>query len=119
MRALLLGSPEYFNLIGGSNDSFVSALYRDVLGRAVDSGGQQGWVQVLSNGADRGAVAGAILRTTEGSGDEVQDLYYWLLHRAADPAGLQSFTSDLQQGMPVELIVAILSGSPEYAATRT
>jgi hypothetical protein len=38
---------------------------------------------------------------------------------AADPAGLQSFSSDLQQGMAVEQIVAILAGSPEYAAMRT
>jgi uncharacterized delta-60 repeat protein len=119
MRALIIGSAEYFNLNGGTNDAFVQAVYHDVLYRGIDSGGQQGWDQVLNNGADRGAVAGAILRTTEGSDDEVQGLYFWLLHRTSDPAGLQSFTSDLQQGTPVEQIVAILAGSPEYAATRT
>jgi uncharacterized delta-60 repeat protein len=119
MRALVLGSREYFQLAGSTNDAFVANVYRDALGRPVDNGGQQSWNQALNNGADRGAVAGAIMRSPEGNADEVQYLYHWLLHRAADPAGLQSFTSELQQGTPVEQLVAIIMGSLEYAGTRT
>jgi uncharacterized delta-60 repeat protein len=119
MRALVMGSPEYYQLAGGTNDAFVARVYGDVLGRAVDSGGQQTWDQALSAGADRGAVAGAIMRSTEGNGEEVQYLYHWLLHRPADAAGLQGFSAELAQGTPVEQLIAILAGSPEYAATRT
>jgi hypothetical protein len=116
MRALVMGSPEYYQLAGGTNDGFMASVYHDVLNRSVDSGGQQYWDPILSNGADRGAVAGAIMRSTEGANDEVEGLYQTLLHRAADAAGLQSFTNDLQQGMPVEQLVAITMSSPEYAA---
>jgi hypothetical protein len=123
MRALLLGSPEYFSITppntAAGNDSFVADVYRDVLGREVDSVGAQFWGQALSSGADRSAVAASIMRSAEGNADEVQGLYRWLLHRAADPGGLQSFSTDLEQGMPVEQIVAVIAGSPEYAATRT
>jgi uncharacterized delta-60 repeat protein len=119
MRALVMGSPEYYQLAGGTNDAFVARVYGDVLGRPVDSGGQQFWDQALSAGADRGAVAGAIMRSTEGNGDEVQYLYHWLLHRPADAAGLQGFSTELAQGTPVEQLIAILAGSPEYAATQT
>jgi uncharacterized delta-60 repeat protein len=119
MRALVLGSQEYYNLAGGTNDAFVAAVYRDVLGRPVDSVGQQAWDQDLTNGLPPSALAAAIMRSAEGNADEVQGLYHWLLHRAADPTGLQAFTSDLAQGMSQEQIVAILAGSPEYAATRT
>jgi hypothetical protein len=119
MQALVIGSPEYYQLAGGTNDAFLASAYHDVLNRPIDSGGQQGWDRILSNGADRGAVAGAIMRSTEGANDEVEGLYQMLLHRSADAAGLQSFTNDLQQGMPVEQVVALIMGSPEYAATRT
>jgi uncharacterized delta-60 repeat protein len=119
MRAMILGSAEYYQDAGNSNDGFVTAIYRDLLGRVADAGGRQGWDQALMNGTSPTTVAMNILRSAEGSAYEVEGLYYWLLHRAADPAGLQSFSSDLQQGTPVEQIVAIIAGSPEYAATRT
>jgi uncharacterized delta-60 repeat protein len=119
MRALLLGSQEYYELAGGTNDAFVAAVYRDVLGRPVDSAGQPAWDQDLMNGLPPSALAATIMRSGEGDADEVQGLYRWLLHRAADATGLQSFSSDLQQGAPVEQLVAIIAGSPEYAATRT
>jgi uncharacterized delta-60 repeat protein len=118
LRAVLLGSSEYFADSGNTNSGFVSALYRDVLGRPVDSGGQQGWSQVLASGASRTAVAGSIIRSFEGNNREVSDLYFWLLHRAPDSVGLQAFAQQLAQGIPVENIAATLIGSAEYAATR-
>ena len=36
-----------------------------------------------------------------------------LLHRAADPAGLRAFTMDLQDGVPIEAIIAAIVGSQE------
>src|SRR5262249_662405 len=48
IKAVFLGSAEYFqNRAGGTNDGFVTALYRDVLGRAADAGGRQFFNQVL------------------------------------------------------------------------
>src|SRR5207253_6456122 len=56
-RAIMLGSPEYFNLHGGTNDGFVNALYQDVLGRAPEPNGQAYWLQQLASGKSRTDVA--------------------------------------------------------------
>jgi hypothetical protein len=39
----ICASLEYFNRSGGTNAAFLSALYHDVLGRAVDPTGASGW----------------------------------------------------------------------------
>ncbi len=36
--------------------------------------------------------------------------------RDADPAGLMTFTTALQQGAPTEVILSIIAGSDEYIA---
>jgi uncharacterized delta-60 repeat protein len=118
LRAVLLGSAEYYTVSGSSANGFVASVYIDVLERPVDPGGAQAWSQLLADGATRTAVAAAIIRSTEGNNVEVTDLYFWLLHRAPDAFGLQLFTQDLAQGVPAEAIVAAMIGSPEYASTR-
>jgi uncharacterized delta-60 repeat protein len=116
LRAVLLGSAEY--LTGSSASGFVASVYIDVLQRPVDSGGAQGWGQLLADGATRTAVAAAIIRSSEGNNVEVTDLFFWLLRREPDAFGLQLFTQDLAMGVPSEAIVAAMIGSPEYASTR-
>jgi Domain of unknown function (DUF4214) len=56
--------------------------------------------------------------SAEGASDEVGAAYGWLLHRAADPAGLQAFTADLENGVPMEAILAAIVGSNEYLSDR-
>jgi uncharacterized delta-60 repeat protein len=119
LRAKLLGSAEYFADAGGSNNTFLKALYQDVLNRSIDSGGAQTWGQALQNGTSREVVAAAILASLEQDRDQVQGLYQWLLHRSADPGGLQTFVQELQRGTPSEQMVAAIAGSPEYFLTRT
>jgi hypothetical protein len=46
----------------------------------------------------------------------MQALYLELLRRPADPNGLATFTTTLQQGMSVEAVFALLAGSDEYVA---
>jgi hypothetical protein len=48
----------------------------------------------------------------------VKALYFWLLHRPSDPTGLQDFTGAIQNGNPVEAVVAAIIGSAEYLANR-
>jgi uncharacterized delta-60 repeat protein len=119
LRAVLLGSAEHFTVSGNSTSGFLSSLFVDVLGRPIDAGSEQAWSQVLADGASRTAVAAAIIRSTEGNDHEVSDLYFWILHRAPDAFGLQSFANELAQGIPMENIAATLFGSGEYATTRT
>jgi hypothetical protein len=118
LRALLLGSGEYFQIAGNTNATFLAALYRDILGRSIDSYGLQAWTQVLSEGFSRTDVAGAILTSPEAYADEVQVIYRALLHRPADSAGLQAFTTDLEKSVPIEAIIAAIIGSQEYLTNR-
>jgi uncharacterized delta-60 repeat protein len=118
LRAILLGSDEYArNHFGGNSSlSFLEGVYHDVLYRTLDSGGQTTWILAQNNGASNTAIAGAIIRSTEGAGDEVQDLYHGLLHRAPDATGLSAFRNDLQNNVSDELVLAMIAGSDEYAA---
>ena len=47
---LFFGSPEYYARSGGTDTSFVTALYRDILGREPDPGGLAYWVDRLDTG---------------------------------------------------------------------
>jgi uncharacterized delta-60 repeat protein len=117
LEANLLGSDEYFaGRGGGNNNSFLQGVYRDVLGRSLDSSGSQTWNQALSAGVSRTDVAAAILASRESDTDEVQALYAKILRRTADSSGLSFFTNDIQQGVPNEAVLATLAGSDEYFA---
>jgi len=114
LRAHLLGSAEYFADSGNTNGGFVTAVYRDVLGRPVDLGGGRAWQGALAAGASPLAVAVTIINSPEAISDEVTGLYFRLLHRAPDPIGLQVFSQALEQGVPTELMLSAIIGSPEY-----
>jgi hypothetical protein len=48
VKALMLGSPEYFQRAGSTNLAFLQALYHAVLNRALDPAGQSGWSAALA-----------------------------------------------------------------------
>jgi hypothetical protein len=118
MRADILGSPEFFADSGGTNSGYVSALYLQALGRPADSSGAAFWENALANGMSRTSVASGFIMSQEGSNDEVDWLYYWLLHRSPDPTGLQGFSQDVQRGVATQAIIAAIMASPEYAMMR-
>jgi uncharacterized delta-60 repeat protein len=115
VEAQVLASPEYFQRNGGTGAGFVAALYRDVLGRVMDPGEGQAFVQVLAQGVSRTWVARAVLTSPEAAGDRVQADYHQYLRRAADVAGLNAFTDALVRGtQDDEQIIAAMLSSPEY-----
>ncbi len=116
MEAFLLGSDEYFKMAGGSNTSFLQAVYQLVLHRPIDSTGSQSWGKALAAGASRTAVAVAILASLEFDRLETQILFANWLHRSPDPSGLDTFTNLLQQGVSNETAIAIILSSDEYFA---
>jgi hypothetical protein len=117
VEANLLESDEYFqSRSGNDNLMFVTALYRDVLGRDVDSIGMQSFVVPLANGLSRTAVVLGILSSGEAVQREVNLLYEKYLFRPADDSGLQHFTQAMQQGTAPENVIATLLGSDEYAS---
>jgi hypothetical protein len=73
-------SPE-FQALHPSNDSFVTALYQDVLGHAPSPDAQAAWVNQLNMGESRAQVALTILNSSEDQGDVVSAYYDAFLHR--------------------------------------
>jgi hypothetical protein len=107
--------PQPPNPAGLSSDQlYVGALYRDILGRQPDVSGLNFWVQQLQNGVSRTMVAQDIVRSNEHLTAEVTNYYQVFLNRAPDLAGLTSFVSALQAGFTEEQIVLAIVSSPEF-----
>ena len=113
VKAIMLGSPEYFQRAGSSNLAFLQALYHTVLNRALDPAGQSGWSAALAR-EDRATVAAQLLASPEAEQDLVAAGYLQYLHRPADPAGLAGWLTHLQQGMSDQTLTANLLGSDEF-----
>jgi hypothetical protein len=112
----LVSSPEYFARAGGSNAGFLTALYRDLFGRPIDPDGAAGWGSLLNQGWSRATVANALMGSLEAKEVIVAGFYQRFLHRAAEGNALTSFATALSHGMRDEQLIALLVGSPEYAA---
>jgi hypothetical protein len=66
IAASFLGSAEVQSRFGGTtNAQFVEQLYESALHRSADSGGLQGWTNLLDNGVSRADVASGISLSPE------------------------------------------------------
>jgi hypothetical protein len=99
LEATIAGSPEYLQRAGGTNDTFLTAVYQDALGRPVDSVGQSLGSQALNTGTSRTALADTVFASQEGLQQFVQNQYSQFLNRSADPVGLNASTTALQLGV--------------------
>jgi autotransporter-associated beta strand protein len=138
LQAVIAGSQEYFQRAGGTNNGFLTAVYRDALSRAVDSVGQSLGSQALANGTSRTDLAEVVFTSQEGLEDLVQSFYRQFLRRAADSIGLNASTAALQArvqqqqqamhlteeqrehpappaGASVDQLVGVIVGSDEYS----
>jgi uncharacterized protein (TIGR03118 family) len=111
----LLGSDEYFTHHGGTNDSFLQALYHDTVNRPVDALGQQTFGGLLAAGVPRSSVALSLLGSAELASDEVRALFGRLLRQPATAAQVNSALSLVEVGAVDELVTE-LAGSNEYFA---
>src|SRR5262249_5227938 len=115
LRAILLGSDEYYVGSGGNTDTgFLSALYQDVLGRAIDSSALASSPRQLTTEASRGGLARQLLSSDEGSHDRVEELYQWILQRAAAPNGQSTSGETLHNGGSEQNVIPALASSDEY-----
>ena len=114
VKAVILGSREYFARAGGTDAAFLTALYRDVLGRSVDPSGQKAFGGALAAGTAPPAVAAAVLGSPEGFQDVVAACANVSCARPPAPFGLASFVDALHHGASDAAILAAITGSPEY-----
>jgi hypothetical protein len=63
--ALIVGSSEYYEHVGGTDTKFVEALYKDILSRTADPGGLAYWIGRLDAGLDRPTLVLRFVRNDE------------------------------------------------------
>lgn len=113
VKQSILASEEFFLKNGGTNESFLAALYLAVLEREIDPFGQVEFLRVLNFGASRAEVVRIVLDSAEGVSNQVSDAYELFLGREADAGGMESWTN-FAMNDPTRFLVEFLS-SEEYA----
>ncbi|CAN5315462.1 hypothetical protein BH10PLA2_BH10PLA2_14180 [soil metagenome] len=109
-RTLLDGS--------GSHTQVVTQVYRDFLGREPESTGLAFWAATLDQGTlNARSMVLAIESSPEFHSHEIQNLFNGLLHRPAEPAGLQNWQNYMAAGGNYAgLQTAVLASSEYFAA---
>jgi cyclophilin family peptidyl-prolyl cis-trans isomerase len=102
-----------------TNETFITQLYHDLLGRAPDGGAVPFWTGQMSSGLSRMQVAMEILNSQEGLIHQVDNLYQTLLGRQADEGGLELSVRALQHGDSLNHIRSVIVGSDEYFKLHT
>ncbi len=114
VSAELVGSNEYLQAHGGTNASFLDALFAAALGRAVDADSQAYFAEQLAAGTTRQQIAAQIFASDEYQHVLAGALFSKYLHRPADAAGIDHFASELHGGLSDELAIAELVASQEF-----
>lgn len=114
VRAEMLVSNEYFQKHGSDNKNLVDTLYRDLLKRDADQGGEAHWLAVLNSTNSRAAVVSGLMENTERHRIEVQENYNDVLNRNPDNLGEQSWVTSLDHGMKERDLIERLAGSQEF-----
>jgi len=96
LRGTLIASDEYFLRSGGTLESYIAALYRDILRRGAAPDEIAWWVGHVSR-AGRQAAPDGVWRSLESAQLRVHELYGRFLDRAADPTGLGTWAPYWQQ----------------------
>jgi hypothetical protein len=122
--AAIAATDEFFNLAGGSNGGFVTALYHDLLGRSSDAQGMAFWQGRLDAGASHRDVALGFVKSAEFHGLQVDDpsalfaaepgWYQTYLHRDGDRAGTSFFDAQLAAGQTAQTVQLEMLATPEY-----
>ncbi|HEV3341819.1 MAG TPA: DUF4214 domain-containing protein, partial [Pirellulales bacterium] len=128
LAADLAASDEFFNTAGGNTNTinWVDAVYKLLLGRTADPGGETYWNNQLtalmkSESAHdaRLQIAQAIAGSQENNTDLINADYFHFLGRAADPPGLAYWLKQFAAGKTNEDVIAGFTGSPEYYKDKT
>jgi uncharacterized repeat protein (TIGR01451 family) len=107
-------SAEYYSQAGGTDQGWLDALYRDVLGRSADAAGETNWLQVLATGASRFKIALAFANSVEHESRVIGADYQRYLGRNANAAEVAGWVNTFQHGMSDERVAAAFVASDEF-----
>jgi hypothetical protein len=111
----LVSSPEYYEVRGGGTaDGFLTAVFQDALGRAIDPAALTYFEGQMAGGASAADVAAAIFSSDEYHRVRVSEFFQELLNRPADPGALTYFAGELDDGLTDQYVIGQLLASDEY-----
>jgi hypothetical protein len=111
----LVGSAEYFANNGGTTASFVSAAFRDILGRTLsDPTGEAFFAAQIQAGASRTTVALELLTSAEYRTDLVASYYSTFLGRSGSTNEIKLWANSLTSGLRDENVISNFVSSQEY-----
>jgi hypothetical protein len=113
LRALLYGSPEYYQRAGGTDSAFLAALFPDVVGQPVDAGTDNVLLGLLGEGVSRAALAQVLLHTPAASQRQVSQFFQQFLGRAPGAAEVSAH-ADLVATGRADLDLALILASDEF-----
>jgi hypothetical protein len=114
LEAQLIGTPEYFNHAGGSNQAWVNRMYFDLLGRSPDLQGEAAWVNALGAGMPRSLAAYGFASSAEHEAIIVRNDYEVFLGRPASDGEVGGWVQGFGEGLRNEDIIAGFVGSDEF-----
>jgi hypothetical protein len=114
VMAGFLSSPEYYQNAGNTVKTWLDAVYRDVLGRNPDAGGEQAWMQAAATGMTRDAIGLGFATSQERESQVVANDYQKYLGRGAGASEIAGWVASFQAGATNEQIAAAFVASPEY-----
>jgi uncharacterized delta-60 repeat protein len=97
-------SPEFMATYGALNDTqFVTLLYNNVLGRAPDTAGLNGWLALLASGNTRGQVLVGFSDSPEYQANTANEvfvtmMYTGMLRRTPEAGGFNGWVSGMDSG---------------------
>jgi hypothetical protein len=109
VAAALHGSAELYRRVGSSPEAYVTALYREILGREPDPGGHANWSAAVRSGQSRSVVAGAFYASAESRRQRVVFLYRQLVGVTPTEAAIHHWSVRLvlaDDGALAEALVA-------------
>ena len=119
LEAGFIGSAEFFQKAGGTNQGWVDAMYQSLLGRGADTAGETYWVGQLAGGAERADVAFGFSGSLERERQRIQDDYFQYLGRTADQQGVDYWINQFANGVPNEQLITGFVASDEYYREKT
>jgi hypothetical protein len=109
--------PGYGDIYGVADNSVVNALYFDFLNRLPSQPEAKGWVRLLYNGTDPGAVSAGFVNSDEYRLIRIDAAYQSILGRPSDPSGRADWLANMKAGrITTDDIETSFYASAEYLA---
>lgn len=114
LRVLLLASNEYRTRAGGTDRTWIEALYLDVLGRTADASGLAYWIERAEAGIQRPLIAAGIYQSDEALARRAIAHYQEVLARTPSQAERQGAVSTIRTIGERGLRAQLLASSEAY-----